>query len=241
VLAAAANRRVRQGERLRRASSSPVRTWRPPRTRRGRRRRLRTRSPSHLQQGPVSVDVTTKMQRLRPLALAPKGVKLERHVRDCATCSKVRHQYCGNFEGTFISHCAKISAAVGQGRCVKDSVTLLGYTLSPASSATFGPSTGTVSLVSSCTQGEYILACWIPCVDLVFWFVWSAVASRHNRAIGMTACERTGSASFTVKEPGREEQPDGGSYWSPEFCVSEYVPDAAGVAGVTHGGFLVST
>ena len=38
-----------------------------------------------------------------------------------------------------------------------------------------------------------------------------------------------------------EEEPDGGSYWSPEFCAPEFVPDAAGVAGVTHGGFLVST
>ena len=82
-------------------------------------------------------------------------------------------------------------------------------------------------------------------MDPVIWFVWSAVASRHNRAIeSMAACERSGSASFTVKEPNREdseEEPDGGSYWSPEFCAPEFVPDAAGVAGVTHGGFLVST
>ena len=38
-----------------------------------------------------------------------------------------------------------------------------------------------------------------------------------------------------------EEEPDGGSYWSPEFCVPKCVPDGKGVAGVTHGGFLVST
>ena len=79
--------------------------------------------------------------------------------------------------------------------------------------------------------GKYILACWIHCVDPVIWFVWSAVASRHNRAIGsMAACERTGSPSFTVKEPKREdpeEEPDGGSYWSPEFCVPECVPGVA--------------
>jgi len=126
----------------------------------------------------------------------------------------------------------KISAAIGHGRCVKYSVTLLGYILVPCLSRHLP----VLPVHRHCFfGGKYILACWIHCVDPVIWFVWSAVASRHNRAIGMTACERTGSASFTVKEPGREEQPDGGSYWSPEFCVSEYVPDAAGVAGVTHG------
>ena len=179
--------------------------------------------------------VPLPLRRLRPCppTACVEGNRLGGREGGCAICSKVRHQYCGNFEGNFFSHCAKISAAIGLGRCVKYSVTLLGYILVlrhllPAHRHCF-------------FGGKYILACWIHCVDPVIWFVWSAVSSRHNQAIWMTACERSGSASFTVKEPNREKLPDGGSYWSPEFCAPEFVPDAAGVAGVTHGGFLVST
>ncbi len=61
--AAAANRRVpRQGAHLL--------VWRPPRAR---RRRLRARGSSNLQQGSTSVDAATKRQRLRPIGACAKG------------------------------------------------------------------------------------------------------------------------------------------------------------------------
>ena len=60
----AANRRVRQ-----RAHLPDFRG--PPRSR---RRRRRSRGPSHLQQGPTSVDAATKRQRLRPIGACANGL-----------------------------------------------------------------------------------------------------------------------------------------------------------------------